>query len=135
MNIIVDANILFSTLIKEGKSAEILINPLFNLYTPEFVLEEISKHKEEILNKTHRNEEEFEEILDVLNELIIIIPESDFNDKIKEAKKFSPDPDDVDYFALALKLNCPIWSEDKKLKEQDNIKIYSTSDLIKEFGL
>ena len=35
------------------------------------------------------------------------------------------------YFALALKLNCGIWSNDKKLKNQDKVKVYSTEDLLK----
>ena len=41
----------------------------------------------------------------------------------------------VKYFALALKLNCPIWSEDKALKKQSKVKVYSTSELLKEIGL
>ena len=49
---------------------------------------------------------------------------------IQMAEKITPDPNDAEYFALALKLGCGIWSNDKKLKEQDKIKIYSTSDLI-----
>lgn len=35
------------------------------------------------------------------------------------------------YFALALKLKCPIWSNDKKLKEQNIITIYHTHELSK----
>ncbi|MBD3203458.1 hypothetical protein GF327_04130 [Candidatus Woesearchaeota archaeon] len=27
-------------------------------------------------------------------------------------------------------LNCPVWSNEKKLKEQDVIKVYATHDLI-----
>lgn len=38
---------------------------------------------------------------------------------------------DSEYFALALKLNCAIWSNDKRLKQQDKIKVYSTEDLVK----
>jgi len=33
------------------------------------------------------------------------------------------------YFALALKMKCPIWSNDKRLKEQKTIKIISTDEL------
>jgi len=43
----------------------------------------------------------------------------------------TPDPDDMAYFALALKLNCAIWSNDKKLKEQDKVKVYNTHELSK----
>ena len=36
------------------------------------------------------------------------------------------------YFALELKLNWGIWSNDKKLKEQNKVKVYSTEDLLKK---
>jgi len=48
MNIVIDANALFSILIKKGKSAEILINPSFKFYAPEFILEEAMKYAKEI---------------------------------------------------------------------------------------
>jgi len=57
------------------------------------------------------------------------VPFKDIEQCLNEAEKISPDKDDVIYFALALKLNCAIWSNDKNLKEQNRIKIYSTSDL------
>jgi predicted nucleic acid-binding protein len=47
------------------------------------------------------------------------------------AKKICPDPKDAFYFAAALKLNCAIWSNDKELKNQNYVKVYSTSDLVK----
>ena len=34
------------------------------------------------------------------------------------------------YFALALKLDCPIWSNEKAFKKQSVVKAFSTSDLI-----
>ena len=54
MNLVIDANILFASLIKEGKTIELLLNPFFNLYAPEFLFEEFVKYKKEILLKTHR---------------------------------------------------------------------------------
>jgi len=61
---------------------------------------------------------------------IDLIPNREFKDFIKQAEEITPDPDDTEYFALALKFNCPIWSQNKKLKQQDKIKIYSTEELI-----
>ena len=49
MNIVIDANILFSALIKEGKTIEILLNPLFKLYAPNLLNKEFLKYKQEIL--------------------------------------------------------------------------------------
>ena len=42
---------------------------------------------------------------------------------------------DVQYLAAALKYNCEIWSDDKILKQQSKVKVFSTSELIKELGL
>ncbi len=47
-----------------------------------------------------------------------------------QAKSICPDPDDIQYFALALKLGCPIWSNDKALKEQNTVEVISTGELI-----
>ena len=48
---------------------------------------------------------------------------------MKEAEEISPDEKDILYFALALKLKCGIWSNDKRLKQQDQVRIYSTAEL------
>ena len=46
-----------------------------------------------------------------------------------DAENLTPDPDDMAYFAIALRLNCAIWSNDKKLKEQSKVKIFNTYEL------
>ena len=49
----------------------------------------------------------------------------------EEAERISPDPDDVEYIAVALSFGCTIWSNDKDLKEkQSKVKVFSTADLI-----
>lgn len=102
MNLVVDANIIFSSLIKEGKTAELIFHISFRFFTPEFVLEEIKKHKQEILQKTKRSNKELEEILVLLQQVIGIIPKEEFQENLAKAKEISPDPDDIMYFALAL---------------------------------
>ena len=54
MKLVVDANVVFSLLIAEGKNAELFVNPFLQLYAPEFLLEEFNEHKEEILAKAER---------------------------------------------------------------------------------
>ena len=130
MRLVVDANIIFSVLIKECKTKEILFDFVYELYTPEFVFSEIKKYEEEILSKTHRTKEEFDLVFSGLKEIIKVVPSEDFEEFIEEAETISPDPDDASYFALALKLDCGIWSNDKRLKDQDKIKVYSTIDLL-----
>ena len=64
---------------------------------------------------------------------IIVCNEEFYKDKIKEAKELigKRDPDDIHLLALALKLNCPIWSNDKDF-EGLGIIIYKTTDMIKD---
>jgi predicted nucleic acid-binding protein len=133
MDFVVDANIIFSCLIKNSKSIEILLNKDLSVFAPEFLLEELYKYNNEISKKTYRSIEEFREIVADLQKIIILIPNEDIQAFLSQAEEICPDKKDVDYFALALKLRCPIWSNDKLLKQQDRIKIYSTEDLINSF--
>ena len=138
MLLVADANELFSVAIKEGKNAEILVSDKVELITPEFILSEFKEHKEELLSKTHRSSEDFTKFLLVIEDKIEVVPTTELIPFLKEAgllTPLTPDPDDVQYFAAALKYNCGIWSQDKEFKKQSRVKIYSTSDLLKEFGL
>ncbi len=131
MELVVDANVLFSALIKESFSYNLLFNEKFHLFTSEYIFTEFEKHKEEILKKTERITEEFFRLIEILKRRINIIPLEELIPYIEEAEKLTPDPDDMTYFALALKLNCAIWSNDKKLKDQNKIKVYNTHELSK----
>ena len=129
MQLVVDANILFSALIKDGFTARLFFEEELKLYTAEFIIDELGKYEELILKKTKRSPEKFAEIMTALNEIITVIPEEEYARFMEKAKEISPDPKDVAYFALALKLQCGIWTNDKALKEQDVVKIFSTSDV------
>lgn len=43
MDIVLDANILFSILIKDSKNGELLFNERIHFYAPEFIFEEFRK--------------------------------------------------------------------------------------------
>jgi len=131
MNIVIDANIIFAALIKDSKTAEIILNKNITLYTPEFVLLEIEKHKKEILEKTSRSKEELEQILNILKYIIKIIPQTEIEQYLAQSRKITPDPNDIMYIALALKLKCAIWSNDKVLATQNQIKVHNTAEIIK----
>tara|TARA_Y100000310_G_C20399811_1_gene676856 strand:+ start:337 stop:738 length:402 start_codon:yes stop_codon:yes gene_type:complete len=129
MDLVIDANVLFATLIKGGFSQNLLFNGKFHLFTPEYVFIEIEKHKDEILKKTKGTEKEFFRVIEIIKRKITIVPFEELMDFVDEAEKITPDPDDMAYFALALKLNCAIWSNDKKLKNQNRIKVHHTHEL------
>jgi len=132
MNFVIDANIIISALLStEGKTFDLIFNDKLRLFAPKFLLEEIKKHKAEILKKSGLEDNQLSIVIELVSSKIDFVPKQDFKVFIGEAKRVSPDPNDAEYFALALKLNCSIWSNDKKLKNQDEVKVYSTGDLLK----
>ena len=76
------------------------------------------------------------EIKELLNQIIIlgdvkIIPLEELKGFRKEALQLSPDPDDAPYVALALKIGCGIWSNDRELKIKIKvIKVYSSKEIM-----
>ena len=133
MELVVDANILVSGLIKDGITRELMLNNDLDLYTSDFIFIELFNHIKEIAKKANMEINEFTDTVEIL------IVESDLKtittDEVRpfidRANRISPDIDDALYFSVALKLNCAIWSNDKELKNQNHVKVYSTTDLVK----
>lgn len=110
-----------------------MFEPSLHLFAPEFIFEEFNKYKDLITKKTGRSENEFIKLIEILKKRIKTIPNEETEKFIGRAKEICPDKKDVDYFAIAMKLNCALWSNDKELKNQNIIPVYSTSELLKLF--
>ncbi len=131
-----DANILFALFNPRSFTRRFIIlnRDVLELYSPKFAIEEIEKYKQVILEKFNLTEENFEIILSFIRSIIYFVDLEFYKERLIEAKRISPDIKDVEYFALALKLNCPIWSNDKVLKNQKTVKVLSTNELIEILG-
>jgi len=131
MDLVIDANILFAALIKENITSDLLFKNNLHLYAPEFIFAEFEKYRELIKEKTERTDEDFSKLLELFERRITLVPLEEIRQFMQDAKKISPDIKDAPYFALALKLNIAIWSNDKELKEkQSTVKVYSTEEII-----
>jgi predicted nucleic acid-binding protein len=135
MQVITDANIIMAMLVRPGKPIDLFFNSRLSLFAPQLLFEELKSNKEEIMEKSRLNEDEFEWLYVILKHNIKIIPEEEFLKYREKADEICPDPKDIVYFALALYLNCPIWSNEKKLKEQNEVIVYATHDLMILFGV
>lgn len=62
-----------------------------------------------------------------LLDFVLFVPSSAYRNNIDVQ---SPDENDVDFLALAKTLNQPLWTHDKKLKEQEEVRILSTRTII-----
>ena len=132
MKFVVDTNILYTFFWKKSLTHRILLRQYLELFSPEFALEEINSHKQDILKKTKLSENEFKELKTDIAIAVEFFPIEKYRDLFESAKKISPDPNDIDFFALALKLDLPIWSNDSLLKKQNAVNVFSTLDLLKK---
>ena len=137
MRLIVDANILFSFFKKDSFTRKfILSHSEIELFTPLYVFEELEEHKEEIKSKARIDNGVYELSKNELLEYVTIVPLDSFRDFWEEAKRISPDPDDVEYLAVALSLDCAVWSNDRDLKKkQSRVLVITTADLIRLLGI
>jgi len=133
MKAIVDANILIAGLLKNGTTRKLLLQNNLELHTQEFIFTEFFNHIQELAKKAGMKERIFKDYAELLisESEINLIKIDNIKTNIQIAERISPDPDDVQYFAAALTLKCPIWSNDKALKKQNTVTIYSTTNILK----
>lgn len=129
MKLVVDTNILFTQFWKNSFTKKLFTNPNLDLYSPEFALEEIKLHMNEILDKTKISKGEFNKSREELAKLIKFISLNEYSGFLKNALGLILDQEDVDFLALALKFDCAIWSNDPHLKQQNKIKVFTTEEL------
>lgn len=133
MELVIDANVLISALIKDSHTRHFLILSGNTFYVPEFVFEEINEHMDELKEKIVLSEYEIRDILEQIITLgnIKIIPSEEYRIFEEKVKSITPDFDDIAYVALALKLKCSIWSNDKDLKNGLKlIKVYNSEEIL-----
>ena len=91
------------------------------------------------MNKTSLSKEEYIKIFASLSEYVNIVPLKEYEDKIESAKSmakgFSKEEyeefiKDIDFIALALELDCSIWSGDKLLKKQKVVEVLTKKELL-----
>lgn len=128
MELTINANILFSIANPDSKTREIISNFPINFFSPLFALTELKKYEKEIKNKAKIKD--FDSFITILKERINFIDLKEYNDEIKEYRNQVGDEKDIEYIALAKKLNLPLWSNDKLLKNQNVVKVINTKELI-----
>ena len=133
--LVVDANVVFAGLIKRSFNFELLrLLPRrgIKLYSPAYILDEIGEHVNRLQNFSKLSRTELKFLIELLFRKIEVVPKSKYKEYLEEGKKLLPKhPEDAPYFALALKLNCPLWSNERLLKRQSRVKVFSTKELIK----
>jgi predicted nucleic acid-binding protein len=135
MRVTVDANILFSALIKEGKTRRVWFNPEIELCAPQFLLKEFLKYRDYLLKKFSGTPEEFQNLSKTILLQVFFVSDSGLKPFLPAAAYLSNDAKDWLYLACALKEDTIIWSNDREFKKQKRIKIKTTKEMIEETGM
>ncbi len=131
MKVIIDSNRLFAALIKDSTTRKILFEKSFEFFAPEFIKVEFEKYKSELKEKTNLSDSELDLLISTIFEVINIIPESEFNQYIKEFSNDNVDPKDLSYLAACLKVKAEgIWTHDPDFFKQKKCKIFTNINLL-----
>lgn len=127
--LVVDTNVVLSAAIARSYTLDLIFNPQLTLIAPEFIHSEIEGHLGEIAGKSGLDESGLRQLFDSIFRRITVLSEVEYEKFRDAAMAASPDKDDWPFFALALKENCGIWSNEKRLKKQDEVRVSSTREI------
>ena len=131
MKLVIDANIAFSLLKKGSFTRKLAQEHSLELYSHKFILEELEEHSEELCELLKVSENKFGRIKEILSKLVNLKVKVS-PQQLNRAASLISDPDDEQYLALALRLNCPIWSNDSHFQEElikNAVKVFTTEEL------
>jgi len=132
LKIVIDSNILFSALIKDSITRKMILEYDEYFLFPSFIFEELEKHKDELLKKSGMKRKNFELLLNLLIQKVLIVSTEvlfRYRTQAYELVK-DIDPDNTLFIACALAYpGSIIWSDDKKLKQQRKINIINTTEM------
>ncbi|WP_456420475.1 PIN domain-containing protein [Thermococcus sp.] len=115
MRVVVDSNVLFSIIVsgEKSKAFRLLEEHGLTLFAPEEVILEFRRHA----TKLKKFAKDFEYRTFLAFSLVQVIPLEFYSDKIGEAYQIASKFDEkyTPFIALAMKLNIPLWTGDKKI--------------------
>ena len=121
MKIVVDTNIVFSTLLNtNSRLANLLLqtHPLVHFYTCDYLRSELLRHRPKLLKLTKLPEMALTELQSLVTGRISFINEGLLPAAVfrqAEALTHTIDPDDTPFVALALRLDALLWTGDLRL--------------------
>jgi len=133
VELVVDANVLLASFLKEAITRELLLDTRLTFYAPEHLLTETSRHlvrSASLRKRIKLSNDELQTLFQILTSNIITVPKEAYNHLLEKAMGLAPHQQDAPYLAVALLCKIPIWSNDRGLKHQNEVEIYSTTELI-----
>ncbi len=116
MEVVIDSNILFRTLISHGAILALIFDEKLHLFAPERLKEEFLNNREEILRKSTLSKEEFEELASLMFERLCFVPLESYKEFLPKAKELLGEHGkDEDFIALCLMKRLKLWTYEKRI--------------------
>lgn len=133
MRLVVDANVLFAALLKDGGTRRLMLQGPFDLFAPAWVWEEVDEYRTLFLQKTGGGQDH-EALRQALRARILDVPREKTASSMDQALRLcAADPDDAFYLATCLALDVSLWTHDKALAaaaQAAGIRAWSTRELL-----
>ena len=133
MKLVIDTNIILSALIRDSITRKIIMESDLRFYFPKISLSEIDKYRNLVIEKSGLSEGGYQRLFNTIKKYLNVVEPHKFEPYLKEANQLMGHIDNKDVVFLALALSVPnskVWSDDKHFKQQDQINVYTTNEMI-----
>ncbi len=137
MMLVVDANILLAAVIRDSLTRSLLLDGRLELYAPADLFDETVRHVTsdvEIIRKTKLSPAQLRSVLSAASSTIHFVPNEAYANNLQRALGLAAHPEDAPYLALAMSLNCPLWSNDADMRRQDKVSFLTTAQLVEQLN-
>lgn len=128
MKLVIDANILFSALLKDSTTRNLILDMRLKLFAPRFLIIEYIKYSEELRKRSKLDKKNFAELSKKILKRIKLVSDKEILLYYTPAKSLITDNKDAPYIACALAIGTETWSNDRHFKNQ-RIRNWTTKEL------
>lgn len=137
MRAVLDANILIAALLGSRRTLKLVASASYQWYAPQRIVEEITKHKPLLCERSRQSFGEFEETMAALLLFVRLLDPAEYEAFMEVATKGigERDRNDADYVAAALAVHAYfLWTNDKDFTAQGLVPTKTTHQLLQEAG-
>ncbi len=131
--VVVDASVLLAGLFKIGTVRDLLLTTESCFFSaPDYLQSEVHRHLFDVSLRSQLSAETVRVVLEDLLSQIELAPFGLYAHRIEEARRVmgkAHAPEDVDYVALALSLDAPIWTLDNDFRRMSRVATLTTREL------
>jgi predicted nucleic acid-binding protein len=107
MRLVIDTNRIIAGLLRSSQTRRILFDPSHDFFAPDYILTEIGKHRQYLMEKARLTPEEFDLLLTLIMERVTLVAIEDFAGSYSHAVSVMEmiDPDDTPFLAVGIALS------------------------------